>query len=248
LLELDLVLTGILIGILAQLVDGTLGMAYGVTSNTFLLTLGLSPTVSSASIHTAEVFTTLASGMSHLKIGNVDKRLVKKLVFTGVIFGVLGAYVCATVRSEILKPIVSIYLLAIGLIILLRIFKPIEFHIKERTVPLVGSIAAFLDAVGGGGWGPIATSTLIAGDHNPRLTVGSVNLAEFFITVAESTTFLAILGSTHLSLVVGLVIGGIIMAPIGAYICKRIPSRLILILVGCLIISLSVRTMLLSIV
>jgi len=246
--ELDLFLISILVGFFAQLVDGTLGMAYGVISNTFLLSYGLSAPVSSASIHLAEVFTTLASGLSHLRIGNVDKCLVKRLVFTGVSFGVFGAYISTVIPKELTKTFVSIYLLVMGLIILFRIIKPLRIHVKERSIPVLGSIAGFLDAVGGGGWGPITTSTLLAAGYNPRFTVGSVNFAEFFISIAVSATFFAIIGPTHLSVVAGLLLGGIVIAPFGAYLCKRIPSKLMLVSVGCLIIILSVRTLLLSIV
>ncbi|MFH1328670.1 MAG: sulfite exporter TauE/SafE family protein [Candidatus Bathyarchaeota archaeon] len=245
-LDPSIIFLGVVIGLVAQLVDGALGMGYGVTSNSILLSFGIPPSISSASVHTSEVFTTLSSGVSHLKLGNVDRTMIKRLVVTGIIFGAVGAFVCTSISGNILKSIVAIYLLAMGAIILAKVFGPIKFHIKKRHIPVIGAFAAFFDAVGGGGWGPIATTTLIAGGHNPRLTIGSVNITEFFVTVAEAATFFVILGLSHINIIIGLIIGGVAMAPFAAYTCKKIPTKPLMLVVSLLIIGLSVRTLLLS--
>ena len=167
------ILLFILVGFIAQLIDGSLGMAYGVSSNALLLTLGIPPAAASASVHTSEVFTTFVSGISHFKLGNVDMTLVKKLAVPGVLGGVCGAYVISNINSDLLKPIVSIYLLVMGIRILVRAFQ----NTKERdadsfkTIPMafLGLIGGFLDAAGGGGWGPIVTTTLISQGSTPSV-------------------------------------------------------------------------------
>lgn len=217
-------------------------MAYGVISASVLLSFGYSPALSSASVHAAKVFTTLTSGASHLKFGNVDKRLVMRLVYTGVIFGALGAFVCTKAPGEILTPFVAAYLAATGVIILIRIFRPIRLHISEGRIPITGSVAAFFDAMGGGGWGPISTSTLMAGGHNPRLTIGSVNLAGFAVAVAETLVFFTFLGLRHADLVIGLTVGGVAVAPLAAYLCKKMPTKLLMLIAGALIMCLSIKT------
>lgn len=232
----------IIVGFIAQVIDGTLGMAYGVSSTTFLLSMGIPPVTASASVHTAEIFASGVSGLAHLKFGNVDRNLLRKLLIPGVMGGVVGVFVLTSVPGETIKPFVALYLLIMGLVILLKAFKRIqEKEVKTRLFPL-GIGGGFFDAIGGGGWGPIVTATLIARGHNPRLSIGSVNLAEFFVTVAEVATFLAIIGLAHREIIVGLIIGGILAAPLAAYVCKRLPSRMLMIIVGALIVLLSIRT------
>jgi len=232
----------IIVGFIAQIIDGALGMAYGVTSTTFLLSMGIPPVAASASVHSAEVFTSGASGLAHLKFGNVDKKLFKKLLIPGVIGGILGAYILTAVPGKMIKPFIAFYLLIMGLIILRKAFKKIEQkEVKTRLLPL-GVSGGFFDAIGGGGWGPIVTSTLVARGHNPRFSIGSVNLAEFFVTVAEVATFLTIIGLVHWQIIVGLIIGGVMAAPLAAYVCKRLPSRALMIMVGLIIMALSIRT------
>jgi len=232
----------IIIGFFAQIVDGALGMAYGVTSTSFLLSLGIPPATASASVHTSEIFTTCASGLSHLKLGNVDKKLFKKLLIPGIIGGVLGAYILTSISSKAIKPFIAIYLLIMGSVIVIKALKKTK-QVEQKTnlLPL-GVAGGFFDAIGGGGWGPIVTSTLVAKGNHPRVTIGSVNLAEFFVTVAESAAFFAFIGMTHWQIIVGLIIGGILSAPLSAYICKRIPARMLMIIMGILIITLSIRT------
>jgi uncharacterized membrane protein YfcA len=232
----------IIVGFIAQIIDGALGMAYGVTSTTFLLSMGIPPVAASASVHSAEVFTSGISGLAHLKFGNVDKKLFKKLLIPGIIGGILGAYILTAVPGKMIKPFVAFYLLIMGLIILRKAFKKIEQkEVKTKLLPL-GVSGGFFDAIGGGGWGPIVTSTLVARGHNPRFSIGSVNLAEFFVTVAEVATFLTIIGLVHWQIIGGLIIGGVLAAPLAAYVCKRLPSRALMIMVGLLIMALSIRT------
>lgn len=232
----------IIVGFIAQIIDGALGMAYGVTSTTFLLSMGIPPVAASASVHSAEVFTSGISGLAHLKFGNVDKKLFKKLLIPGIIGGILGAYILTVVPGKTIKPFVAFYLLIMGLIILRKAFKKIEQkEVKTRLLPL-GVSGGFFDAIGGGGWGPIVTSTLVARGHNPRFSIGSVNLAEFFVTVAEVATFLTIIGLVHWQIIVGLIIGGVMAAPLAAYVCKRLPSRALMIMVGLIIMALSIKT------
>jgi len=232
----------ILVGFLAQMIDGALGMAYGVSSTSLLLGLGISPATASATVHTAEVFTTAASGFSHWRLGNIDKQLVRKLLLPGVIGGVLGAYILASIPGDRIKPFVAVYLLFMGVIVLWKVMRGGE--VSTRPTPLfpLGLIGGFFDAIGGGGWGPIVTSTLVARGNQPRQTIGSVNLVEFFVTLAESVTFIVSVGLSHWNVIVGLILGGIIAAPFGAHIVRKLPARAMLIAVGLLIVGLSMRT------
>ncbi len=236
----------VIVGFIAELIDGTLGMAYGVSSTSFLLSIGIPPAQASASVHTSEIFTTLFSGLSHLKFGNVSKALFKRLVIPGVIGGIIGAYILTEVPVKLIKPAVALYLSIMGILILYRAFKKIKERIETRgTVPL-GLVGGFFDAIGGGGWGPIVASTLVARGNHARFAIGSVNLAEFFVTVAQSITFFLTIGISHWNIILGLIIGGVIGAPIAAFLTKRLPVKVLMIFVGTLIILLSFRTIYLS--
>ena len=237
----------VIAGFIAELIDGALGMAYGVSLTTLLLGMGVPPSTASMSVHASEIFTTIASGLSHLKLGNVDKRLFKRLVLPGVAGGVLGAYILTSTPVEIIKPVVTVYLLVMGLIILIKAFRKMEAKKTVKEAPALALIGGFLDAVGGGGWGPVVTSTLVARGGNPRISIGSVNLAEFFVTVSEVATFIVFLGTVDVLIVVCLLIGGIIAAPLGAYVCRKIPAKTLMITVGTLITLLSIRNIYLSI-
>jgi len=239
------IITFIIVGFVAQMIDGALGMAYGVSSTTFLLSIGIPPAAASASVHTAEIFTSGVSGLVHLRLGNVDKDLFKRLVIPGVLGGVLGAYVLTAVPGKAIKPFIALYLFVMGLVILLKALKKTKEKVRTRLFPL-GAVGGFLDAIGGGGWGPIVTSTLVANGNHPRFAIGSVNLAEFFVTVAEVAAFLTVIGLTHWQIIVGLIIGGILAAPLAAYACKRLPARTLKFILGALIMILSVRTMYLA--
>jgi len=237
------------VGFIAQTIDGALGMAYGVCSNTFLLSIGIPPAIASASVHLAEVFTTAISGISHWRLGNVDKELLKKLVIPGVIGGSLGAYLLTSLPGDKLKPFIAIYLLFMGIVILAKaIGKKPENKQVVTKLPVLGLIGGFLDAMGGGGWGPTVTSTLVARGNNPRYSIGSVNMSEFFVTLAESVMFLITLRYVHWQSVLGLMIGGALAAPFAAMVTKRLPTRKLLGFLGGLIVLLSLRTILLALV
>ena len=230
----------LLIGFFAQLVDGALGMAYGVLTNAALLSIGLAPAQASALVHTAEIFTTGASAASHIYHRNVDWRFVLRLGVAGVLGAILGAWILSNVDVTAARRYVHVYLLLMGAYILWRSVRIAP--IRERPagwMPPVGFAAGFLDASGGGGWGPVLTSTLVGSGHAPRQTVGSVNTAEFFVTVASATTFFVELGASPLQQLVPLVIGGLLAAPVGGWAVQRISARLLMTAVGSLIVVLS---------
>jgi uncharacterized membrane protein YfcA len=229
------------VGFVAQLVDGALGMAYGVLTNTALLAIGLPPAHASALVHTAEIFTTSASAASHIYYRNVDWRMVARLGVTGVLGAILGAWILSNVDVTAARRFVYGYLLIMGLYIL---WKSMRIALTPRkpagwTAPL-GFVAGYLDASGGGGWGPMTTSTLVGSGHAPRYAVGSVNTTEFFVTVAAATTFFTELGSSSLEHLIPLVLGGVLAAPFGGWVVKRVPARGLMTAVGVLIVMLSI--------
>lgn len=235
----------ILVGFVAELIDGTLGMAYGVTSTTFLLSLGLPPATASASVHASEIVTTATSGFFHLRFGNVKKEIVLRLLIPGVIGGVTGAYLLTEMPIGLIKPIVTTYLIVMGAVIIYKALRPLQGESHTPMVPL-GLIGGFFDAIGGGGWGPIVTTTLVARGNQPRFVVGSVNLAEFFVTVAESIAFFLTIGFVHWKIIIGLMAGGVVAAPVAAMVAKRLPVRPFMILVGVLIVLTSARNLYLA--
>lgn len=242
----------LLCGFLAQMVDGTLGMAYGVSSSTLLRSMGISSAASSFCTHVAEVFTTLASGISHLSMKNIDKKLCLRLILPGVLGGVLGAYVLTSVDDSVISPVISVYLIVMGAVIFLKAFRKGE---KKRRDPGAGVYplalaGGFSDSLGGGGWGPVVTSTLIAADCDARTTIGSVNAAEFFVTLAESIAFFATMGSPgeYLPAILGLIVGGVAASPLAAYFCKKVPVKTLLAVVGAVIILLNTRKLILALI
>ena len=234
----------LLIGIFAQLVDGTLGMGYGATSTSFLISFGVPPATSSMGVHVAEMFTTGASAISHHRFKNINKKLVLNLLIPGVIGSILGAYLLADViDGNVIKPYIAIYMIILAVLI---IIKGLRKNIQKKKTKRIGILAVFggfMDAIGGGGWGPIVTSTLMGQGRNPRYTIGSVNTAEFAISFASGVTFILFDGISGWPLIAGLIIGGVIAAPIGAYFVNKIPRKPITVLVGLLLIFLSVRTL-----
>jgi uncharacterized membrane protein YfcA len=231
----------IAIGFIAQSVDGALGMAFGVVSSSAMMAIGMTPAHASAVVHTAEVFTTGASGASHVYHRNVDWRLVARLGIAGVFGAVLGAWVLSNVDASAARPFVAVYLLSIGIFILLKARRPpMGRDAPAPWVAPVGFGAGFLDASGGGGWGPVATSALVGSGHAPRLAVGSVNFTEFFVTVAAATTFSIELGAAPWMELAALIIGGGLAAPLGGWMVRRLPPRVLMSAVGVLIVALAV--------
>lgn len=236
-------------GFIAQMIDGSLGMAYGVSASSFLLSFGISPAASSASVHTAEIFTSGVSGLTHLKFQNVNKKLFKSLLIPGMLGAIAGAYILYSLEeyNYIIRPLVAVYTLALGLAIIRKAILQTPKRRKTKNVPALASFGGFMDSIGGGGWGPIVTTTLIARGRHPRYTVGSVNLAEFFVSLASSLTFFATIGISHVQIIVGLILGGIIAAPIAANLTRKLPLKRMMILVGIVVILVSIRLLIKSI-
>ncbi len=227
------ILPFILVGFAAQLVDGALGMAFGVISSTLLISLGVPPAAASASVHAVEVFTTGASGISHTLHKNVNWRLFRRIVIPGVIGGILGAYVLSSVPAEQARPFVLAYLAGVGLYLLWRALRFAQRERKPRIVEPLGFAGGFLDAAGGGGWGPVVTSNLLAQGAHPRKVIGTVNTAEFFISATISATFFVALGWEAFTMaMVGLLIGGMLAAPLGGYVARKVPARPLLLMVA----------------
>jgi uncharacterized membrane protein YfcA len=241
---LDQLILFIAVGFAAQMVDGAAGMAYGVTATTVLLSVGVPPATASATTHIAEVFTTGTSGISHWRMKNVRFNLVWKLALPGMVGGALGAYVLSNVDATVIRPFISAYLLLMGIIIIAKALKGFapEKPVEKFIVPL-GFFGGALDAMGGGGWGPIVASNLLGRGEPPRFAIGSVNLAEFFVTATISAVFITTLEieSGFLTMILGLIIGGVIAAPLAAYVAKIMPARALLVLVGGVVILLSLR-------
>lgn len=235
-------------GFIAQMIDGALGMAYGVTATTFLYTIGISPAAASASVHASEVFTSGVSGYMHLKFGNVNSKLFKHLVIPGIIGAILGAYVLSSLEgyAVYIKPIVSLYTLGLGMIIIRKALVKRGPKKATKRVGLLALFGAYLDSIGGGGWGPIVSSTLIASGRHPKYTIGSVNLTEFFVSLASSITFFTVIGLNFWQIIAGLILGGVVAAPIAARLAHRIPVKSMMVLVGLVVIIVSLRQIVLG--
>ena len=225
------------VGLLAQIIDGALGMAYGITSTSFLLASGASPAMASGATHLAEVFTTGVSGVSHLKLGNVNRRLFLSLLVPGIIGALIGTYILSNVDGQLLKPFINGYLALMGLYVLSKAFRHVRSHreVNPKRVAPLALFGGFMDTTGGGGWGPIVTTSLVGAGHDPRTTIGSVNFAEFFLTVTVATAFFTILDNSVWILVAGLAIGGLFAAPFAALVTRHLKTKTLLILVGTLI-------------
>ncbi len=234
----------VLAGFAAQLVDGSLGMGYGVTSATVLLSTGISPAAISGSIHTAEVFSSAASGYSHYRFGNVNMKLFKILVIPGVIGAVLGAILLTwlgNTNATWLRALLACYTLFLGIKFLLNAFRKRQRQKKFRHYGALAGTGGFLDSFGGGGWGPLVTTTLINKGRTPKYVIGSVSLTEFFVTLASAFTFFTLLGVSHWQVIVALMIGGVAAAPIAAKLAGKMPRKTAFILLGILVIIWSVR-------
>ncbi len=229
----------ILAGFVAQLVDGALGMGYGVTSATVLLSAGINPAAISGSIHTAEMFASGASGYSHYKFGNVNKKLLKALLIPGVIGAITGAILLVYLGDKhagYIRPILACYTLLLGIRILVNAFIQQKQQKKFKRYSLLAGAGGFLDSFGGGGWGPIVTTTLITKGRSPKYVIGSVSLTEFFVTLASAFTFFTLIGVSHWQTILGLILGGLVAAPIAAKLAGKLPRKTSFILLGLLVI------------
>ena len=246
-----LILIGVA-GFVAQLVDGALGMAYGATSSTLVLAIGLSPATASASVHLAEVGTTLVSGASHRRFGNVDWRTVRRIGIPGAAGAFVGAVVLSSISAEVAKPWMASVLLVLGVYILVRFtlrraaLRPGRRYVRGRYLAPLGLAAGFVDATGGGGWGPVSTPTLIAsGRMEPRKVIGSVDTSECLVAVSASVGFLLALGSQGVrwGVVAALFVGGVVAAPLAAWLVRKVTARLLGVAVGGLIVVTNARTL-----
>ncbi len=233
-------------GFIAQMIDGSLGMAYGVSATSFLMATGMPPAAASASVHASEIFTSGVSGLSHLTFGNVNKKLFRYLVLPGVLGAIVGAYLLSSLEdyNQYIRPLVALYTLYLGIRILRKVAAKKQKKKPIRRLGLLAGTGGFLDSIGGGGWGPIVTSTLIANGRSPLYTIGSVNLTEFFVSFASSLTFIFVMGFGHWQIILGLILGGVIAAPIAAFMVRKIPVKPMFIFVGTVIVIISLRTFL----
>jgi len=226
----------IIIGFLAQLIDSTLGMAFGVVSNALLIMLGLPPVAASAATHTVESFTTGAAGLGHAIQRNIDWPLFARLVIPGIIGGFVGAWLLTIIRVDAARPVVLVYMAAIGAYLLWRGARRPQAYRRMRAVGLLGLVGGFFDAAGGG-WGPVVTGNLLAQGMTPRMAIGTVNAAEFFVTVTVLATFISALGWESFTIVAsGLLLGGVVAAPFGAWLTRHIAPKMLVLLIGGLLI------------
>ncbi len=232
-------LIALLVGFVAESIDGALGMAYGLLSGTVMLAFGYVPAVASASVHMAEIATSAASGLSHWRFGNVRGATVRGLLLPGIAGGVLGAYALVSVPTVYLRPVVAAYILVMGLAIIARTLRRLPAREVRSNLPVLGLVGGFCDALGGGGWGQVVTSTLLARGNPPRYAVGSVTFTEFFVALAESLTFLLTIGIQNWRVVAGLMLGGVVAAPLAAWTTTRLPHRPFAAAVGVLVVATS---------
>lgn len=228
------------VGFIAQLIDGCVGMGYGISASSILATIGVPPAVTSATVHAAEAVTAGVSSASHAWFRNIDRRILFSLVVPGVIGGVLGANLLARVPAHTVRPFVWAYLLATSLVVLSRVFLRREKLLGGPQGPALGAVAGFLDAIGGGGWGTIVTSTMVARGVPPRYAIGTANAAVFFVSIGTCLTLWVHLGTMRYDMVIALLIGGAVAAPIAAYITRHVPQRAAAAVVGLVVFVLGV--------
>ena len=235
-----------LAGFLAQMVDGAVGMGYGVTSTSMLMSMGVPPAAISGSVHTAEIFSSAVSGYSHYRFGNVNKKLFKVLVIPGVLGAVAGAGMLVWMGDKygnLIKPFLAAYCMILGFRILYQAYKRNKKNKKVKKAGWLAGAGGFLDSFGGGGWGPLVTSTLISKGRSPQYVIGSVSLSEFFVTLSSAMSFFVFIGITHWQVIMGLMIGGAVAAPLAAKLAGKLPVRTMLICVGLMVIIWSIRVL-----
>ena len=237
------ILIFIAVGFAAQMIDGSLEMAYGISCSSFLKATGVTPVLASASVHVAEVFTTASSGFFHWKLGNFDKKLFRKIAIPGALGAILGAFLLSNFDGKIIQPYISAYLILMGFVLIQKSFRTVKFW-KFKRPAILAAFGGFMDASGGGGWGPIVSTTLMAGGNHPTKIIGTVNATEFFVAFAAGGVFTLFVGIESIEIVVGLVIGGMLASPFGALLANKINKRYAMVAVGVLIIFLSGRTIL----
>ncbi len=235
----------ILLGFLAQSIDGAIGMAFGLVTTTTMLMMGFPPATASACVHISEVFTTGTSGFSHWKLGNVNKKLFRHLIIPALIGVVLGAYILTSVDGKIIKPFVSLYLMVMGIVVLIKAINLEKVRKKKtRRLGLLGFTGAFMDSIGGGGWGAIVTSNLLSQRRSPRYTIGTVNFTEFFVTVVSAGTFLVLLNLSfeNYLMIFCIVIGAVPASFFSAYLIQTLKAKTLMLMVGLVIVCLSLIT------
>lgn len=233
------------IGFIAQLIDGALGMAYGATCTSMLLGVGVSPAFATASVHTAEVFTTGVSGLSHIYFGNIDKKLFFRIVITGVIGAMLGAYLISEVfDGDFIKPFISAYMVILGSLLVYKALRGKPKRPVNKNLGILGLYGGFLDAIGGGGWGPLVTSNLLRKGNAPKETIGTVNTAEFFVAFFSTGVFMLFIDIAAWQPIAGLVLGGIFAAPLGAALIKYFKPKALMLTIGAVVICLSIYNIL----
>jgi len=247
-MDMTILILCVVAGFIAQVLGGALGMGYGVTCSMMLMSFGIPPVFVSASINTAEIFTGGFTGLLHLKLGNVDHILFRKLVVSGVAGALVGTFILVQIPGDILKPFIAVYLFIMGTVIIYKtINQPQPREVTTHILP-IGAVGGFCDAVGGGGWGAIVTSTLLVRGNNPRMTIGSVNASRVFISLATSVVLLTIIPFSEVMVMIfGLILGGIVAAPMATLLCSRVPARTLMGAAGVVILLLSVTTMVISI-
>ncbi len=230
----------VFVGFIAQLIDGSLGMAYGATCSSLMMFVGVPPSYATAGVHTAKVFTAGVSGLSHIFLGNIDKDMFFRIVVTGVVGSMVGAYVISEViDGEFIKPYISAYLVFLGIMIFLKAFKPKPQVPSNRNLGFLGLYGGFFDAIGGGGWGPLVTSNLLSKGNPAKETIGTVNTAEFFVAFFSTGVFMLFVDTQAWQLIAALIIDGIFAAPLGAYLVKFIPQKILMIVVAVVVILVS---------
>jgi len=233
----------VLLGFVAQSIGSCLGMAYSVTCSSVLLAMGIPPAMASATVHSSEVVNRLLSGLSHFRYGNVDAAIFKRLALYGSLGAFIGAFVVVYLPVTIMRPIIASMLLIMGIRILLTGLGKPEIRKRETRLAPLGFIGGLVDVIGGGGWGPVVTSTLVLRGNQTHMVVGSINLAKFFVAVVESVTLILLLKVPQWNIIAGLIVGGALAAPLAAWSCRKVPPRALTVLVGILVCALSIRTL-----